>query len=110
MQLGISSAIMMCLEWWVYEVMIIMSGIIGVNEQACQLIVINIATLVFCIAQGIQYSASNYIGQAIGRSEVRKARAYMRVINHTSFIIFTAIFVCVFMNTKLFASVFTQNQ
>ena len=32
--LGIPSAIMLMLEWWAYELMTLMSGYIGVNEQA----------------------------------------------------------------------------
>lgn len=32
--LGVPSVLMMMLEWWAYEVMTLMAGYIGVNEQA----------------------------------------------------------------------------
>jgi MATE family multidrug resistance protein len=31
-KLGIPSAIMLCLEWWAYETMTIISGLIGVHS------------------------------------------------------------------------------
>ena len=34
LSLGIPSAIMLMLEWWAYELMTVIGGYIGVNEQA----------------------------------------------------------------------------
>jgi MATE family multidrug resistance protein len=40
LKLGIPSCLMTCLEWWAFEVMYIMVGLIGVHEQAGNVIVI----------------------------------------------------------------------
>ena len=32
--LGIPSTMMLCLEWWAFEAMVLMSGYIGVDAQA----------------------------------------------------------------------------
>lgn len=54
---------MLMLEWWAYEVMTLLSGYIGVNEQASQVVIMNIIALLFMIALGLNQAASATIGQ-----------------------------------------------
>ena len=54
MELGVPSALMLCLEWWVFEIMILMAGFIGVDEQASQFLVIQITDLLLMVAFGFQ--------------------------------------------------------
>lgn len=63
LSLGIPSTIMLCLEFWVYDLMILMAGYIGVKEQACQIVVINIVALIWMVSIGLQQAASSTIGQ-----------------------------------------------
>ena len=51
--LGVPTAAMMCLEWWAYEVMTLMAGYIGVNEQAAQIVLMNIVALLYMVSLGI---------------------------------------------------------
>ena len=53
LELGIPSALMVCLEWWAFEVMTLITGYIGVNEQASQVIIINIVAIMYMISLGI---------------------------------------------------------
>ena len=51
--LGIPSALMLCLEWWAFEVMTLITGYIGVDEQASQVIIINIVAIMYMVSLGI---------------------------------------------------------
>ena len=42
LRLSIPATVMLCAEWWAFEILTILSGIIGVNEQAAQVIAFNI--------------------------------------------------------------------
>ena len=53
MALGIPSALMLCLEWWSFEIMILIAGYIGVDEQASQFLVIQITDLLLMVAFGL---------------------------------------------------------
>lgn len=64
---------MLCLEFWVYDLMILMAGYIGVKEQACQIVVINIVALIWMVSIGLQQAASSTIGQQIGKGDIKKA-------------------------------------
>lgn len=52
LELGIPSAAMLCLEWWAYEVMTLMSGYLGVTEQASQIVLMNLIAFLFMAACG----------------------------------------------------------
>jgi MATE family multidrug resistance protein len=66
LSLGIPSAMMLCLEWWAFEVMTLLAGYIGVDEMAAQVIIMNVLALVFMIAVGLLQAATCLIGQQIG--------------------------------------------
>jgi MATE family multidrug resistance protein len=53
LKLGVPSALMLCLEWWAFEAIIIMVGYIGVNEQAANVIIFQMAAFVFMVALGL---------------------------------------------------------
>ena len=53
LELGIPASLSLCFDWWAYEIMILFCGLIGVNEQAGQIIIQNFYTLLFCIPLGL---------------------------------------------------------
>jgi MATE family multidrug resistance protein len=40
LKIGIPSAMMLCLEWWAFEIIHIMVGYIGVDEQAANVVIL----------------------------------------------------------------------
>ena len=53
MALAIPGTAMICLEWWCFEIMILMAGYIGVDITAAQIIVYNINSILFMIPLGM---------------------------------------------------------
>jgi MATE family multidrug resistance protein len=65
-KLGIPSTGMLCLEWWAFEIMTLFAAYISMNATAVQVIIINIAGLIFMPFLGLQASASVLVGKRIG--------------------------------------------
>lgn len=74
--MGIPSALMIGLEWWAFEVMTIMSGWIGVSEQAANIVLMNIAAFLFCLPMGMNSATCTTMGQEIGREDISTAKQY----------------------------------
>ncbi len=76
LKVGISGALMLCFEWWAFELLAIFSGLISVESLAAEVVVINIVTFIFMIPLGISYAASALTGYFIGKKDIERARKY----------------------------------
>ena len=110
MELGIPSAVMLCLEWWAFEFMAIMAGYIGVSEQAAQVIEMNVGPILFMIAVGLRQGASKCVGNAIGEENVSKAKEYMRVSHQLAIAVILVSTSLFFIFYPQIISVFTNNK
>lgn len=79
LKVGISGALMLCFEWWAFELLAIFSGLISVEALAAEVVVINIVTFIFMIPLGISYAASALTGYFIGRKKMDLARKYAMI-------------------------------
>ena len=79
-QLGVPMLFVCCLDFWAYECMTILSGIIGIPQQAGQVIVMNMAEMSYQIAWGMQSAACTVLGNQIGLGNLKGSNAYLRVI------------------------------
>jgi Na+-driven multidrug efflux pump len=80
--------IVILLENWVWEQMTLASGLVGIDEQAFQVILINLLTLNYMIGSGMQSSASTVVGNQIGYGNTKKAIEYFQVTIITGLILF----------------------
>jgi len=53
LKLGIPNSLMLIYEWWAFEIMTIMSGMLGVNEQAAQIILFTLVQFFFQVPLGL---------------------------------------------------------
>lgn len=79
LQKGLPLMMMVCFEWWCFDIILIFTGFLGVAEQAAQTVFMNVSVVFFCPALGLQTAVSCKIGNEIGRQNVEKAKAYLRV-------------------------------
>jgi len=75
-KIGFSGAMMLCFEWWAFELLAIFSGLLGVDQLAAEVITINIVTFIFMIPLGISYAASALTGYFLGRRDFARSRTY----------------------------------
>ena len=53
---------MVALDWWVWEFMVLISGVIGVQEQAATVVLMNLVALMYQFATGFEQSSTGLIG------------------------------------------------
>ena len=73
------STIIICSEWWAFEVLTVISGIISIEAQAIQTIVTSGCAILFEVPLGYQEATCAVIGNCIGAGNVPLARRFMRL-------------------------------
>jgi len=66
LEIGLSSAVMVCLDGLAWHLMSLTTGLLGVNAQAAQILVMNIVVMFYQVSFGLQQAATTLIGQRIG--------------------------------------------
>ena len=64
---AIPTMFMQCFEWWAFELIVLMSGAIGVVELAVQTFAISVIVLFYNIPMGYQTAVTFNIGREIGK-------------------------------------------
>nr|XP_008957614.2 multidrug and toxin extrusion protein 1 isoform X2 [Pan paniscus] len=74
LRLAVPSMLMLCMEWWAYEVGSFLSGILGMVELGAQSIVYELAIIVYMVPAGFSAAASVRVGNALGAGDMEQAR------------------------------------
>jgi MATE family multidrug resistance protein len=76
LSIGIPAMFMLCFEMWALEILAIFSGLIGVDNQAAEVCIINLITFIFMVPLGISISAASLVGTNIGKGRISLAKKY----------------------------------
>ena len=76
--LAIPSTISLVLDWWVWELMVLISGYLGVVEQASCILIMQICALSYQVAIGLEQASCTLIGRQIGKGDVQKAKLFYK--------------------------------
>jgi len=79
--LSVPATVMICAEWWSFEILVILSGILGVVEQGSQVITFNVCAQMFMVPLGMQEAACAIIGNEIGAGNVSLAKKYYKIVS-----------------------------
>ena len=99
---------LIAMEWWAFEVMSIMAGWIGVNEQASQLVVFNMSCFLYMLPMGLSSATATIIGQEIGKVDIPKAKEYYKVTAQTSIVLSTIVIILFYFNSDALFSIYTS--
>lgn len=109
LNLAIPSCISVCLEWWWYEIMILLCGLL-LNPKATVAsmgILIQTTALIYIFPSSLSFSVSTRVGNEIGARRPEKAKLAAIVGLSFSFILgFSALFFAVSVR-KIWARMFT---
>ncbi|XP_051522101.1 multidrug and toxin extrusion protein 1-like [Myxocyprinus asiaticus] len=72
--LAIPSMLMLCAEWWTYEIGGLLSGLISEVELGAQSVVYGLATIAFMFPLGFSVAGSVRVGIAMGAGNVAQAK------------------------------------
>ncbi|KAG8451761.1 hypothetical protein GDO86_003816, partial [Hymenochirus boettgeri] len=78
-RLAIPSMLMVCIEWWSFEIGGFLSGVISVAELGAQAIMLEITTIAYMIPSAFGVAASVRIGHALGAGDLKKAKTSCNV-------------------------------
>jgi len=69
----------MCSEWWIFEILTIIAGLISVEAQAVQTIAASGSAILFEIPLGYQEATCSIIGNCIGAGNVKLAGRFFKL-------------------------------
>ncbi|XP_076584505.1 multidrug and toxin extrusion protein 1-like [Chaetodon auriga] len=90
-QLAIPSMLMLCLEWWMFEVGGFLAGVISEAELGAQSIAYELTVIGYMFPLGLSAAASVRVGNALGAGNIEQAKLSCKVPMMCAFI--TACFV-----------------
>ncbi|KAG5616861.1 hypothetical protein H5410_016685 [Solanum commersonii] len=112
LNLAIPSCISVCLEWWWYEIMILLCGLL-INPKATVAsmgILIQTTSLIYIFPSSLSFSVSTRVGNELGARRPGKAKVAAIVGLAGSFILgFTALFFAVTVR-NVWAKMFTNDK
>ncbi|XP_010179398.1 PREDICTED: multidrug and toxin extrusion protein 1-like, partial [Mesitornis unicolor] len=72
--LAIPSMLMICIEWWTYEIGSFLIGLLSVIELSAQSIIYEVSVVAFMIPLGLGTAASVQVGNALGAGDFETAK------------------------------------
>ncbi|CAI2365228.1 unnamed protein product [Moneuplotes crassus] len=99
LSLALPSGFIICCEWWMYEVLTILTGWIGVTELATLVIIFNTHNFVYDFSYGLSQATSSAIGRALaefGKVEAQKFLKYIMSIEALICILMTSLYLLLF--------------
>ncbi|XP_019465217.1 PREDICTED: protein DETOXIFICATION 49-like [Lupinus angustifolius] len=112
LNLAIPSCISVCLEWWWYEIMILLCGYL-INPTATVAsmgILIQTTSLLYIFPSSLSFSVSTRVGNKLGAQKPSKARLTAIVGLSCSFISGLSALVFALMVRNIWASMFTSDK
>uniref|UniRef100_A0A8C2YYV3 Multidrug and toxin extrusion protein n=1 Tax=Cyclopterus lumpus TaxID=8103 RepID=A0A8C2YYV3_CYCLU len=73
-QLAIPSMLMLCLEWWLFEIGGFLAGVISEVELGAQSIVYELTVIAYMFPLGLSAAASVRVGNALGAGNIEQAK------------------------------------
>ncbi|KAK7314965.1 hypothetical protein VNO77_33497 [Canavalia gladiata] len=112
LNLAIPSCVSVCLEWWWYEIMILLCGLL-VNPRATVAsmgILIQTTSLLYIFPSSLSFSVSTRVGNKLGAQKPSKAKLSAIVGLSCSFISGVSALVFSLMVRNVWASMFTKDK
>ncbi|XP_025070620.1 multidrug and toxin extrusion protein 1 [Alligator sinensis] len=74
MRLAVPSMLMMCIEWWTFEIGSFLAGLISVVELGAQSVIYELSNAAYMVPLGFSVAASVRVGNALGSGDAEQAR------------------------------------
>ena len=79
LKIGVPGMLMLCFEWWAFELLAIFTGLLSVNDLAAEVVIINLTSFIFMLPLGISYSASALTGNYLGENKIDLAKKFAQM-------------------------------
>ncbi|KAL4383901.1 hypothetical protein GQ457_15G001910 [Hibiscus cannabinus] len=112
LNLAIPSCISVCLEWWWYEIMILLCGLL-LNPRATVAsmgILIQTTALIYIFPSSLSFSVSTRVGNELGANQPKKAKLAAFVGLYSGFMLGLSALVFAIMVRNIWATMFTSDK
>ncbi len=72
-ELGMPGTVMLCSEWWAYEILTMFASLLGTAQVAAQAIILQTASLAFMVPMGMGVACASLVGNSLGAGKKRLA-------------------------------------
>ncbi|XP_061364199.1 protein DETOXIFICATION 49-like [Gastrolobium bilobum] len=111
LNLAIPSCISVCLEWWWYEIMTLLCGLL-INPHASVAsmgVLIQTTALIYIFPSSLSFGVSTRVGNELGAENPKRAKLAANVGLCLSFVLGLSASVFAFLVRKVWASMFTKD-
>ncbi|KAI9339046.1 mate-domain-containing protein [Obelidium mucronatum] len=108
--LGVSGVLMTCSEWWAWEIVALVAGLLGPQYLAAQTIVLSAASWAYTMPLGFAIACSTRIGNSLGAGSPEKAKLTAFVAVGLGLFLATMNSSLLVLGRKRLALVFTDDQ
>ena len=110
LKIGGPTTVMICLDWWVWELMILISGTFDEHQQAAQIIIMHIVASAYMAAIGLEQASNTIVGYFIGKKDVVKAKVFYREFQLVTCFILLTTSSCIYLFKDFIASLFMKDE
>ncbi|KAG6421368.1 hypothetical protein SASPL_117919 [Salvia splendens] len=111
LKLALPSAAMVCLEYWAFEILVLLAGLMPNSEVTTSLIAmcVNTEAITYMIAYGLSAAASTRVSNELGAGQPDRARQAMHVTLKLTVILALAVVLALSLGHNLWASAFSSS-
>ncbi|KAL7582766.1 hypothetical protein Lser_V15G45358 [Lactuca serriola] len=112
LKLALPSAAMVCLEYWAFEILVLLAGILPNSEITTSLIAmcVNTEAIAFMFTCGLSAAASTRVSNELGATNIKKAKEAMAVTLKLSFILALAVVLALGFGHDIWAGLFSDSR
>uniref|UniRef100_A0A8C8M5C0 Multidrug and toxin extrusion protein n=1 Tax=Oncorhynchus tshawytscha TaxID=74940 RepID=A0A8C8M5C0_ONCTS len=107
--LAVPSMLMMCLEWWTYEIGVFMAGFIGEAELGAMSALYQVSSITFMFPLGFAVAANVRMGNALGAGNTEQAKLSGKVSFICAFTVSLVIAIILGLTKDVLGYIFTQD-
>lgn len=101
---------MLCFEWWLFEILAILAGLMSVEALAAEVIIVTIVSFMFMIPLGCSFAASAFTGFFCASGKIKEAKKYTRITVLFGEIITLAVLGIIFAFQDKISHFFTRDE
>lgn len=79
LRLGLPAALMLCFEWWLFEILAILAGLMNVESLAAEVIIVTMVSYLFMVPLGCSFAASAFTGYFCANGQPDVGKKYTRL-------------------------------
>jgi MATE family multidrug resistance protein len=108
--LGFPGTVMLCSEWYAYEILTVFASHLGTVQVAAQSIILQTASLVFMAPLGVGVACASLVGNSLGAKRHKLATQIGKVSVFAIVVLETVMSVCVLFLGQYFVEVFSEDK